>query len=1540
MRSIWMAKLSFAALVGSTIGGLTMGGCANEREPIYRTQAGIVEKSFFLGPNLEDPRDDPEFRTKSFNIDSAVNTSNFNGTIGGATAVDRVRWEVTEDWLFARRSYQESPGSDKRALPRVEVSPGVWEFPGRPDGTIIAAYKIESHFDVRRDYNSQTGEETNVMVENTSDRPWYLRAEMRVDWSQNKAESTSGADTSWVFGEGSQVTAIQYASTNDNDEDRPLFDVAKGYFDVTNKYQLKPDIMPEFGIAECVITGFFNGATSGDCTPTEVKLRSSYVKLTGNEDFESFEENLAQRDIVGNWGNAGSNYNREYGGAPLTAWDPQYGFTDAKTKTFFAIHNIWEKSHQGFKCSSNSDISGRSKDDGSDAADGTADACTNGKTGYKGSSGSQCDLNAGKCTIPIRDRSVKTIGYWLNIDTPLELLDQVDGSGKVKSVGPIEEMTITWNQFLKVAVATRREVECRRTFTGDRDACHALYFAGTGPEAKEMVAFGGWGVDKTKVLPVDQDRPIITTCHNPVRSYDPSNCGTVGEKIRLGDVRKNYTIYWPYASRAPYGGVASIGGDPLTGEMVGATATIMGRSATFAAAQQRDIIQLAVGDISVDQLVAGGQAERYADLVKSGKIVSSSAKTPAQLEAAVKNIDVDNVKATVSVTAPTLDSLSGEKRQLERAKLRAQDSVMSPRLAKNDERLTALLKQLDNTEYASEITNRGLQQLVAGSKDQSTAAYQAIKTFASQDPSRIQDLYDHYQAYLGSKGVCFLDSSANAGVPGSIYQPSLGPYFEQKYGSRRTDPPFAIPDKPTATELAAAEARLKERGVKIYDDLLREAVKGIGFHEIGHSIGLRHNFASSWDSQNYAPQYWQLRTNEGQATTICTKARTDATDSCLGPRYLDPMTDDEQGVGTESRPGIEYFANTSTMEYQVERFGETVGGGTYDLHAMKTLYGRVLPTFDDRIIPPASQQYFAVKTLSQGIPSELVFDPKKGYGMHYTRAAMTAKVFDAARDCRDATEAEKATAKWRIVHGKVCAPSPQNHLAFEDMKSSEIAFTSGKTVNPIGVNGVRWSGVDENGQTLTRWQFRYGEDYSRGGYIHAKLFDSGADVYETTINVTKRYDLTYPWSYFRRLNKEFAWWSLPNSIAGSTFSRMRAYHWSTTTDIGRSNSADLANDDQDRPAVMASAEMFNFLQRVILTPEPGGYGKTASVRTSPRAGALPILDMTDSTGANAFGSIGVIDGRYVQIDFDSDRGGSWDYQHYPLHVGFDEEKVLALRELVDSRPTLSTVSRENALDGRDPYISFRTDTPHAIDRLVGALMSEDWEALGPSMLAQTSVLQNFNLLDKDPNKLTRPAGAAIIFPNMGYSNELGTGIYGLLFSRYSSDMTLATKMRIRIDGDAGPTVPDSRRVSFNDPVTGQRYIASRFGSETLPKACTQDSDCSGVNAKCVEGTSRYCSIAGVTQGRAVETGIGSRMIQRANDLLTVAYEVKKDVNGNPIFNSYGEPELILDTNGQPKKGTAAAILALQRYIGLLDGMRQVSKILGGGPLGGGGGDGE
>src|SRR5262249_1020880 len=138
-------------------------------------------------------------------------------------------------------------------------------------------------------------------------------------------------------------------------------------------------------------------------------------------------------------------------------WDPGYGFTDALHHRFAHVHNIWKKSHIDAACESNDDIDGN----------GTADASEPAVTGYKGSAGSQCDVFTNKCTIPYRDRQSKTIGYWTNKDFPEELQDPLDAHGKPTSRGAAEDIAYSWNQLLEQAVATAREVECRRT-GGDR----------------------------------------------------------------------------------------------------------------------------------------------------------------------------------------------------------------------------------------------------------------------------------------------------------------------------------------------------------------------------------------------------------------------------------------------------------------------------------------------------------------------------------------------------------------------------------------------------------------------------------------------------------------------------------------------------------------------------------------------------------------------------------------------------------------------------------------------------------------------------------------------------------------------------------------------------------------------------------------------------------------------------------------------------------------------------------------------------------------
>ena len=100
MQPKWLSRIGLSGLVLALAGGSSgVAGCAAERDPIDRTQPGAVSKAFFVGENFEDFRDDPEFRTKSYNIDSGANTSSYLAAIGGSTAVDRVRWEVTENWL-------------------------------------------------------------------------------------------------------------------------------------------------------------------------------------------------------------------------------------------------------------------------------------------------------------------------------------------------------------------------------------------------------------------------------------------------------------------------------------------------------------------------------------------------------------------------------------------------------------------------------------------------------------------------------------------------------------------------------------------------------------------------------------------------------------------------------------------------------------------------------------------------------------------------------------------------------------------------------------------------------------------------------------------------------------------------------------------------------------------------------------------------------------------------------------------------------------------------------------------------------------------------------------------------------------------------------------------------------------------------------------------------------------------------------------------------------------------------------------------------
>ena len=94
-------------------------------------------------------------------------------------------------------------------------------------------------------------------------------------------------------------------------------------------------------------------------------------------------------------------------------------------------------------------------------------------------------------------------------------------------------------------------------------------------------------------------------------------------------------------------------------------------------------------------------------------------------------------------------------------------------------------------------------------------------------------------------------------------------------------------------------AELFQRDQSLHQWIREQFHLSVIAHEMGHSMGLRHNFTGSFDALNYHTEYWQLRTRNG-AEHYCgypgaldaTTPHTNGTD-CVGPRWVDPVTDQE-----------------------------------------------------------------------------------------------------------------------------------------------------------------------------------------------------------------------------------------------------------------------------------------------------------------------------------------------------------------------------------------------------------------------------------------------------------------------------------------------------------------------------------------------------------------------------------------------------------------------------------------------------------------------
>jgi hypothetical protein len=286
--------------------------CAEPAPDIDRTQGNLLAKSDLSG------------EWYMMQTITGVPATSWFTFIGETSRMERVRWEIQEELLVAYRSYPLIRGADS-------PSAGV-PFDGTDNP--VAAYRIVSHVDVLRDYNSSSGEQSNVIVENTADRMWHQRDFIRVDWSRSLvtnfdfiAPIASVTNAAYFISEELGASDERYAADALYREQN-----AEGethYFDVNGKMFVEPDIWG------CVYTWW--GYAAEDCTAAEIGVRSSFSRVPSTNDYEPFhyDDKLLSRFGY---------FRTEY-----FTYDEQRGLTESGRRYMINRHNIWDKSKDGEK---------------------------------------------------------------------------------------------------------------------------------------------------------------------------------------------------------------------------------------------------------------------------------------------------------------------------------------------------------------------------------------------------------------------------------------------------------------------------------------------------------------------------------------------------------------------------------------------------------------------------------------------------------------------------------------------------------------------------------------------------------------------------------------------------------------------------------------------------------------------------------------------------------------------------------------------------------------------------------------------------------------------------------------------------------------------------------------------------------------------------------------------------------------------------------------------------------------------------------------
>lgn len=1415
-----------------------LSACAEERAPINRVQPNVIRKADLEGEWF--------YQQTVIDMDTSANYS----VIGDNAFwnLERVRWDIQENYLYARRAFEWVSNTDNTHF-ELQQSNGravgmtVTED-GRPYmGAIVAAFRITSHFDIQRQYNPTTGEEINIVAENTTDRPWFDRDYMRVDWAENLATDFD-FDYFWYAGGELQIDPVAYyVQENGPEYHQPRFDYNNDgildYFDIVQQLTVHPatTYYDYYGVE--FPTCWFFAHEGVDCATTTLTVRASFMRTNDEEeDYEAMEFKGPIGEVFGFWT------------TDRLRFSHRDGFNERNRRRFAQRHNIWERSHTEETCQPNVGCLFECDED-SDCEDMGEERCENGQCLVYCTDSEDCPGSGGECVIEDGDDDGVCICD-LNAECPTPGSRCDDNVTYQPSVCSLpwgethfdENCTTDDDCELPGSVCEGRndgasqcsipnisrytsrvcnhDVECQNNISED-SICQnvglcTIPFRDRTPKPVIFYLTGEWPDDFTQDgmwerLEAEWDwtlrrsvaaAQILSSMELAAEEGDEREVRELQE--RLGnlepecDTDDDCDAYWEGSTCATEGPFAGKCETPVR-EMYHFCHTPVRADDSPECGETGLVVRM--GDIRYNQLHYSREWNPLSPLGMSptapdpmnGRIFGSTVSLYDMID-----VVADNLYETASLINGSLDP---------------EDYVNSEHLghwlgARRRHLQEAQERTIDEEELREMYRSRS-NEWMAGLRHPQSIEHGAPEGYS-------QDLMPRMLRELRATGTFDADRDHGDGFLHSLHRSPIEAMMMNDEilmasnfppGTRLTDEvleqaSWASPERRAWQDVQERWFRQHNWGRNIlYADMYHVPYEGLAddikdmsqeeafqhirlrtwesviVHEIGHNFGLYHNFAGSEDVINFPTEWWSARTNG-----FTTRPRS---------RLEDPV-DDEEIAG-----GLNDLGYSSVMDYNANyASGERLG--SYDRAAILFGYGGALEVYrevEGGMGPADLREWW----FSGG--SFLRFTTGRPTSLHYT------EMYNLMGD--------------DLFHEDNRMILPLSSLSEGDLMTVDDPF-------------------DSEGRSYTRVPYLYCNDYRADLGENCHRWDFGFDTYDRMQDIITRDDFYYLRYNFRRGNIGSDAETVINGYYERQLQRFKLMHdyynlIDSLCHMYYSPEAceEFMTDPRTGFGVYTAAihDGFNHLAQMITRPDVNLYDH-----------------VTRGDGTEIFGESGwitptaielpIMEGRYFttswsDTNYDDECGVQfWECLH---RHGYYINKLLAIQAMAEAETFF--VARDTAEDIRMWRISFYDDySDHIID-LLGGVMSEDYEDMAPYLVPTDEVnedgqtigevlLRNYANPERDPIFNGEiPEGAMVSDPFTGFTVQLYAAVMGFASMHTNFDNRFITASRLWICGgdhgvdpcanDEGVHDPDACDehgvdterpiIRFNDPDTGMAYCA-------------------------------------------------------------------------------------------------------------------------------------